>query len=154
MTPLHARRTTLEPTVLRRILRSDRQVLEPQLIRLWKVLKTKLEQLERLRSETNFKKCKKNEFKILQETLHATHRLKLLDKMYKYEMDPTKTVGATERTRGAGQTDGQTDGRTEWNQYTPNNFVVRWVKLCSCYHLWPVDVLVTMPSHFLNQCWQ
>ena len=39
--------------------------------------------------------------------------------MYKYEMDPTRTVGATERTRDAGQTDGQTDGRTEWNQYTP-----------------------------------
>ena len=33
--------------------------------------------------------------------------------MYKYEMDPTRTVGATERTRDAGRTDGQ----TEWNQY-------------------------------------
>ena len=39
-------------------------------------------------------------------TLHATHLLKLLDKMYKYEMDPTKTVGATEWTRDAGRTDG------------------------------------------------
>ena len=57
---------------------------------------------------------------ILQETLQATHLLKLLDKMHKYEMDPTRTVGATERTRDAGRT----DGRTEWNQYTPNNFVV------------------------------
>ena len=35
----------------------------------------------------------------------------LLGKMYKYEMDPTRTLGATERTRNA--------GRTEWNQYTP-----------------------------------
>ena len=39
--------------------------------------------------------------------------------MYKYEMDPTRTVGATERTRDAGrmdgQTDGQTDGRSETN---------------------------------------
>ena len=34
---------------------------------------------------------------------------------FKYEMDPTRTVGATERTQDAGQTDGQ----TEWNQYTP-----------------------------------
>ena len=42
----------------------------------------------------------------MQETLHATHLLKLLDKMYEYEMDPTKTVGATERTRDAGRTDG------------------------------------------------
>ena len=52
---------------------------------------------------------------ILQQTLHATHFLKWLDKMYKYEMDPTRTVGATERTRDAGWTDGQ----SEWNQYTP-----------------------------------
>ena len=49
-------------------------------------------------------------FEILRETLHMTHLLKLLDKMYIYEMDPTRTVGATERMR---------DGRTEWNQYTP-----------------------------------
>ena len=108
----------------------------------------KLEQLERLRSEIppaapwlpilvihirpqvktrqsqsyKFKKIAKNSnFEILQETLHATHFLKLFDKMYKYEMDPTRTVGATERTRDAGRTrDGRrTDGRTEWNQYTP-----------------------------------
>ena len=49
-------------------------------------------------------------FQILQETLHATHLLKLLDKMYKYEMGPTRTVGATERTRDAGRTDERTDG--------------------------------------------
>ena len=41
------------------------------------------------------------------------------DKMYEYEMDSTRTAGATERTRDAGRTDGQTDGRMEWNQYTP-----------------------------------
>ena len=64
---------------------------------------------------------------ILQETPHATHPLKLLNKMYKYEMDPTKTVGATERTRDAGRTDGQTDGRTDGVKpvYPPSNFVVR-----------------------------
>ena len=49
----------------------------------------------------NFKKLPK--IQILQETLHATHLLKLLDKMYKCEMDPTRTVGATERTRDVGQ---------------------------------------------------
>ena len=68
-------------------------------------------------------------FEILQETLQATQLLKLLDKMCKYEMDPTKTICATEPARGAGRTDGRTDGQTdgwrEWNQYTPNNFVVR-----------------------------
>ena len=31
---------------------------------------------------------------ILQETLYTTHLLEVLDKMYKYEMDPTRTVGA------------------------------------------------------------
>ena len=38
-----------------------------------------------------------------------TH-LKLLDKMYEYEMDPIRTVGATERTLYAGRTDGRMDG--------------------------------------------
>ena len=46
---------------------------------------------------------------MLHETLHATHLLKLLDKMHKYEMDSTRTVGATERTRDAGRTDGQAE---------------------------------------------
>ena len=65
---------------------------------------------------TKFKKIAKNSnFEILQETLNAAHLLKLLDKMYKYEMDPTRTAGTTERTRDVGRT----DGRTEWNQYTP-----------------------------------
>ena len=80
------------------------------------------------KSKLQILKIAKNSiFLILQETLHAAHLLKLLDNMYKYEMDPTKTVGATERTRDAERTDGrtdrrtdgQTDRRTEWNQYTP-----------------------------------
>ena len=112
----------------------------------------KLEQLERLRSEIPpaapwlpilvihirsqetrqsqscefWKIAKNSNLSILQETLHMTHLLKLLDKMCKYEMDPTRTVGATERTQDAGRTDGQTDGRSETN-IPPNNFVVRGV---------------------------
>ena len=39
----------------------------------------------------------------------------LLDKMYEYEMDPTRTLSARERTQNAGRM----DERTEWNQYTP-----------------------------------
>ena len=50
----------------------------------------------------------------------------------KYGKNPSWTVDGTERTRDAGRTDGRTDGpflrmtdgRTEWNQYTPNKFVV------------------------------
>ena len=56
-------------------------------------------------------------FEILQETIHATHLLKLLDKMHKYEMDPTRTVGATERTRDAGQTDGRGETNTVDSRY-------------------------------------
>ena len=68
----------------------------------------------------------------MQENLHTTHLLKLLDKMYKYAMDPTRTVEATEWTRDVGRTrdgrtdgrtDRQTDGRSETN-IPPNNFVV------------------------------
>ena len=57
--------------------------------------------------------AKNSNFEILQETLHATHLLKLLDKIHKYEMDPTRTVGTTERTQDAGRTDGQTDRQTD-----------------------------------------
>ena len=63
----------------------------------------------------------KSNFGILQETLHTTHLLKLLNKMYEYQMDPTKTVGATEQTRDAGRKDGRTDGVKPI--YPPNNFV-------------------------------
>ena len=49
----------------------------------------------------------------MQNNLHATNHLKVLDKMYTYEMDSTETVGVTEQTRDAGRTDGRTEGRTE-----------------------------------------
>ena len=75
------------------------------------------------KSKLQIKKIAKNSnFDILQETLHTTHLLKLLDKMYKYEMDPTRTVGGTERTRDAGRT----DGRSETN-IPPYNFIVQGV---------------------------
>ena len=75
------------------------------------------------------KNAKTSNYEIWHNTLHTTHLLKLLDKMYKYEMDPTRTVEAPEGTWDAGrtrdgQTDGQTDGRSETN-IPPNNFVVR-----------------------------
>ena len=44
-----------------------------------------------------FKKIAKNSnLEILQDTLQGTHLLRLLDKMYKYEKDPTRTVGPTD----------------------------------------------------------
>ena len=51
--------------------------------------------------------------------------------MYKYEMDPTRTVGATERTPDAGRTDGRTDGVKPI--YPPINFIVRGYKYQSKY---------------------
>ena len=50
---------------------------------------------------------------MLQETSHATHLRQLLDKRYKYEKDPTRIVGVTERTRDAERTDGWIDGPTD-----------------------------------------
>ena len=50
------------------------------------------------------------------ETSHAAHIMKSLDKMYKYEIDTTSTVGATDRDgRTDERTDGQMDGRRETN---------------------------------------
>ena len=77
---------------------------------------------------SNLKKIAKiSNFWILKWALHATHLLKLLDKMCKYEIDAMSIVKDTERTRFCpqtdrwtdGQTDGQTDRRTRWYQYTP-----------------------------------
>ena len=43
--------------------------------------------------------------------------------MYKYEVDATRTVGATEQTRDTGRTDGQTDGWTDGvKQIYPQQF--------------------------------
>ena len=64
------------------------------------------------------KNCQKFKYWNVARNFDATHLLMLLNMMYKYEMDPTRTLGTTERTQNAGQTDGQTR-RTEWNQYTP-----------------------------------
>ena len=49
-----------------------------------------------------YKIAKSSNLKILQYILHAIYLLKLLDKMYKYDLDPTRTVGATEWTQDAG----------------------------------------------------
>ena len=71
------------------------------------------------------KNCQKLKFlNFARNLICATHLLKLLDKMYKYEMDTARTVGTTEQTRDAGRTDGRTDRWSETN-IPPNNFVVR-----------------------------
>ena len=59
---------------------------------------------------------------ISKRALHATHLLKLLDKMCKYEMDPMSIVEDTERTRFCPQTDRWTDGQGD-TSIPPFNFV-------------------------------
>ena len=54
----------------------------------------------------------------LKWVLHTTHLPKLLDKMYKYEMDLTSIVEDTEQKRTDRRMDGQTGRWTRWNQYT------------------------------------
>ena len=92
--------------------------------------------------------AKNSNFQIFHETLHATHLLKLLDKMCKYEIDPTRTVGATERTQDAGRTDGQTDRRTDGRSETNippttslrrvyNKFFVHSVSASVCKPIYP-----------------
>ena len=72
---------------------------------------------------TNLKNSPKFQiFRISKQTLHATHLLKLLDKMCKYEMDPMSIVEDTERTRFCPQTDRRTDGQGE-TSIPPFNFV-------------------------------
>ena len=55
---------------------------------------------------TNLKNLQKN-------TSHATHLLKLIDNICKYEMDPASIVEDTEWTQFCPQMDRQTDGRTD-----------------------------------------
>ena len=62
-------------------------------------------QVKTRQSKKKIQKIAKNSnLEILQTTLHATHPLKVLDKMYKYKMDPTRTVSTTERTQDMGRT--------------------------------------------------
>ena len=102
-------------------------------------------QVKRRQSQSHkFKKIAK--ISILKWALHATHLLKLLDKMCKYEMDPMSILEDTERKRFCpqtdrwtdGRTDGQTDGRTDGQGDTSiPPYQLRWSggynELMSCY---------------------
>ena len=64
--------------------------------------------------------------------------------MYKYEVDQTRIVGATERTCDAGLTrDGRTDGRTEGNQYT----LPPKTSLCGKFVSLQSELFEILPSH-------
>ena len=79
-------------------------------------------------------------FLILKQALHATHLLKLLDKMCKYEMYPTSIVEDTERTRLCPQT----DRRTRWNQCSPfSNALMRGYNYA---HVWSFQNMVPLST--------
>ena len=61
-------------------------------------------------------------FRICHKTQHATHLLKLVDKICKYEMDAVSILDDTLRTRFCPQTDRWTDGQGE-TSVPPFNFV-------------------------------
>ena len=73
---------------------------------------------------------------------------------YKYEINPIKTVGATEWTRDAGRmdwrTDGQTDGQTEWNQYTPPTTSLYNNSFTETSDLLPVGTLLLTKQYILH----
>ena len=87
---------------------------------------------------------KKTIFETLQETLHTTHLLKLFDKMDRYEMDPIRTVDATERTRDSGlkdrRADGRTDGRTDGVKQHSSSYSHIEYTYCSVYLKWVCKV--------------
>ena len=63
-----------------------------------------------------------------------THLLKLIDKMYKYEMDPTRTVGELQSRHG--MQGGQADGRTDVFQYEQtDNMMQVWTGKLSVLQL-------------------
>ena len=112
-------------------------------------------------SYTIKKNAKNSNLAILQDTLHATHLLKLLDKMCKYENEYNQNCRHYTADTGCGtggRTDRQTDRWTDrWseNNIPPNNFIVKRVWL-----LFLVQLIcsgcdtIQMIIHYLNQCWQ
>ena len=67
-------------------------------------------QVETRRCESyNWKNCQKFKFWNFAQIFICDTRLRSLDKMYTYEMDPASVVEDTERTRFHPQTDGRTD---------------------------------------------
>ena len=60
----------------------------------------------------NLRNCQKFKLQIFHKTQYATHPLKLVDMIRKYEMDLASIVEDTEQTRFCPQTDRQTDKLT------------------------------------------
>ena len=97
---------------------------------------------------TNLKNSPKfPNFWISKRALHATHLLKLLDDMCKYEMDPMGIVEDTERTRFCPQADRRTDGQGD-TSIPP--FQLRW---SGAIMIWFSLVIGLLPSvNLFDKC--
>ena len=76
--------------------------------------------------------------------------------MHKYEMDPTRTIGATEPTPDAGQTDGQTDRRSETDTPPTTSLCRGYNKANKCALLLKCNELFKLYTAFcitnVNEC--
>ena len=84
----------------------------------------------------------------LKNTLHATHLLKLLDKIRKYEIDLASIVEDTERTRFCPQMDRRTDGQMDKVKpvYPPSAALSMEYKNCSILIeitcIWYINIII------------
>ena len=99
--------------------------------------------------------CQK--FKFLNSARNFTGDMPSEFAWYRYEMDTTRTLGATERAQNAGRT----DGRMEWNQNIPCSTIKRKInmvckvdteRMAICMFLFlPINVLSYQRHDVLNQ---
>ena len=94
-------------------------------------------QVKRRQSQSHkFKEfAKTSNSRILKQTLHVTHLLKLLDKMCKYEMDLTSIVEEDTILSTEGQTDGQRQTDKVKAVYSPFKIVE-----AGCIKIWMKSV--------------
>ena len=83
------------------------------------------------------------------KTLHATHFLKLFDKICKYEMDPASIVEDTEGTPFCPQM----DRRTRWNQCIPPPSREYDYYIHTSKGSWCQGIMGKCPAQFTSHCY-
>ena len=88
-------------------------------------------------------------FYLLKKKLHATHFLKLFDKICKYEMDPASIVEDTEGTPFCPQM----DRRTRWNQCIPPPSREYDYYINTSNGSWCQGIMGKCPAQFMSHCY-
>ena len=103
------------------------------------------------KSKWQFKESAKASFFLIlkKKTLHATHLLKLLDKICKYEMDQVSIAEDTERTPLCPKI----HRRTRWNHYTPLNFAEVGCIIITSNGSWCQGIKGKCPAQFMSHCY-